>query len=165
MKQGRRRRADGSIRLKKAYRERLEALLRGNEVTARVRARARILLLSDKMWDRASITEATGASGSTVGRVRRRYVDEGLKSALGERPRPGARPKLSERQTQQIIAVVCTDPPEGFARWSVRLLTAEIHRRGLVDSPVSRERIRLVLRDHDLKPWREKNVVRSEAYG
>ena len=109
--------------------------------------------------------EAAGTSTSTISRVRSQYIAEGLDEALSEKPRPGAARKLSDRQVQRIIAVACTDPPEGFARWSVRLLTEEVHRRGLVGAGVSRERIRLVLRDHDLKPWREKNVVRPGTHG
>lgn len=119
-----------------------------------------ILLLSDKGWSRVAIAEATLASVSTVGRVRQQYGDDGLDAALGELPRSGTPPKLTPRQEQEVVAVACSSPPEGFARWSLRLLTEEVHRRGIVES-VSRELIRLVLHDHDLKPWLEKNVVRS----
>jgi hypothetical protein len=59
---------------------------------------------------------------------------------------------------QQLVALACTDPPTGFARWSVRLLTKEAVSKGIVPK-VGRERIRLVLREHGIKPWREKNVV------
>ena len=156
-----RQRQDGSIRLGTANRLRLEDFLRRNDITARERARAQILLLSDRGWDRASIVEAACTSTSTISRIRRQYIDDGLGLALKEKPRPGAKPKLTARQEQAVIAIACTDPPEGFARWSVRLLTAEVHKRKLVGDGVSRERIRLVLRDHDLKPWREKNVVCS----
>lgn len=161
--QQRRRRKDGTIRLDAGQRKRLKKMLRGNEMSARVRVRVQILLLSDLGWSIGSIVDAASTSTSTIGRVRRRYVDEGLDSALSERPRPGAARKLSTAQVQKIIAIACTDPPEGFARWSVRLLAEEVGRRGLSDVPIGRECIRLVLRDHDLKPWREKNVVRSKA--
>jgi putative transposase len=127
-----------------------------------VKARARILLLSDRKWNRPSIAEATGTSISTVGRVRTAYCEAGLEAALFERPRPGAATKLSDRQRQKVIALVCSDAPEGFARWSVRLLTEEVIRSGIAES-LSRETIRLLLRDHGLKPWREKNVVHSKA--
>ncbi len=150
------------IRLRKSRREELERLIRGRDATARERVRARILLLSHAGWDRPSIAEATGSSTSTVGRVRRQYCQEGLAEALKEKPRPGARPKLSVRQEQEIAALACTSPPKGFARWSIRLLTEEAIRRRICE-PVSHERIRIVLRDHDLKPWREKNVVYSDA--
>jgi len=148
--------------LKAAESDELKQLLRGEEASPRVRVRAQILLLSHEGWDRIAIATATNSSTSTVGRVRSRFCEEGLKSALSERPRPGVRPKLSAQEEQRVVALACTDPPDGFARWSVRLLTAEAIRQGLVPK-VSRERIRVVLQEHDIKPWREKNVVHSSS--
>jgi putative transposase len=55
--------------------------------------------------------------------------------------------------------MVCSDPPEGRARWRVRLVAEEAVKRKLVPA-VGRETIRILLLHHDLKPWREKNVVR-----
>ena len=69
--------------------------------------------------------------------------------------RPGKAPALEQRQSQQIIAVACSPPPEGRARWTVRLLTEEVIKRKLVPR-VGRETIRVLLASHDLKPWREK---------
>lgn len=155
-------RTERTIRLKARERRALEELLRGREPSARVRVRARVLLLSHEDWDRESIATATGSSTSTVGRVRRRYCEEGLKAALSERSRPGGLPKLNDREKQRVVALACTDPPEGFARWSVRLLTSEATRRGMIPK-VSRERIRLVLHEHGIKPWREKNVVHPSS--
>lgn len=155
-------RMERTIRLKARERRELERLLRGPESSARVRVRARVLLLSHEGWDRDSIATATSSSTSTVGRVRRRYCEEGLKSALSERPRPGARPRLDTQQEQRLVALACTDPPKGFARWSIRLLTSEAIRRKIVPK-VSREPIRLVLHEHGIKPWREKNVVHPSS--
>jgi transposase len=152
---------DGIIRLGIRHRRQLEGILSSNGISVRVRVRAQILLLSDEGWDRESIVSAARTSTSTISRVRMQYINEGLDAALSEKPRPGAVPKLNAGQIQSIIAVACTEPPQGFARWSVRLLTEEVHSRGLADPGVSRERIRLILRDHDIKPWREKNVVRA----
>jgi hypothetical protein len=61
-----------------------------------------------------------------------------------------------------VVALACSSPPEGFACWSIRLLAEETVRRNIVPS-VGRETIRMLLQSHGLKPWREKNVVRSEA--
>ena len=156
------RRADRSIQLKARERRELEQLLRGRKPSARVRVRARVLLLSHEDWDRDSIATATGSSTSTVGRVRRRCCEEGLKAALSERPRPGGDSKLTAEEGQRVVALACTDPPNGFARWSLRLLTSEAIRRGIVPK-VSREPIRLVLHEHGIKPWREKNVVHPSS--
>jgi hypothetical protein len=58
--------------------------------------------------------------------------------------------------------MVCADPPDGAARWTVRLITDQAVKRKLVDQ-VGRETIRVLLQSHDLKPWREKNVVSRDA--
>jgi hypothetical protein len=71
-------------------------------------------------------------------------------------------PRLQESQKQRIIAMVCSDPPEGRARWTVRLVAEEAIKRRLVPS-VGRETIRVLLLHHDLKPWRETNVVRGRT--
>jgi transposase len=92
-----------------------------------------------------------------------RYVAAGLEQALYDRPRPGAAPILEDSQRQRIIAMVCSAPPAGRARWTVRLVAEEAVKRKLVPQ-VGRETIRLLLLSHDLKPWREKNVVRGRSH-
>jgi transposase len=89
-----------------------------------------------------------------------RYQRGGLGAALHEKQRPGAATILDQGQKQRIIAMVCSEPPEGRARWTVRLVVQEAVKRKLVPR-VGRETIRILLLDHDLKPWREKNVVRG----
>jgi len=102
----------------------------------------------------------TGVAAKTVRAIGRRYEEEGLESALHEKPRPGQPRVLDGSRSQRIIAMVCGPPPPGQARWSVRLITEEAVKRRLVP-PVGRESIRILLRNHDLKPWREKKLVRS----
>lgn len=92
--------------------------------------------------------------------IAHRYEEGGLDRALYEKQRPGAAPLMSASEKQRIIAMVCADPPEGRARWTVRLIAEEAVRRKLVPR-AGRETIRILLESHDLKPWREKNVVRS----
>jgi hypothetical protein len=81
---------------------------------------------------------------------------------LYERQRPGATPLLTTVERQRIIAMVCSDPPEGQARWTVRLVAEQAVKRKLVPK-VGRETVRVLLESHDLKPWREKNVVRGRT--
>lgn len=107
----------------------------------------------------ASIVELTPQS---VRKIAHRYLSGGLDAALFERPRPGACEVLDEAQKQRIVAMVCSDPPEGHARWTVRLITEQAVKRKLVPR-VGRETIRILLQSHDLKPWREKNVVRGRS--
>jgi putative transposase len=94
--------------------------------------------------------------------IAHRYAQGGVERALYEKQRPGATPRLSAAEKQRIIAMVCSDPPEGRARWTVRLIVEEAVKRKLVPR-AGRETIRILLQDHDLKPWREKNVVRRRT--
>ena len=75
--------------------------------------------------------------------------------------RPGKQPALDKTQQQKVVALACGPPPPGQARWTaVRVLAAEAKKRKIVKG-IGRESIRIALQDHDLKPWREKNVVRG----
>ena len=82
-----------------------------------------------------------------------------MQRALWDAPRPGKVPALNDKQKQQVVAMVCGPAPEGLDRWTIRLLAEEAVHRKIVPK-VGRETIRIVLKDHALKPWREKNVVR-----
>ncbi len=90
------------------------------------------------------------------------YEEGGLERALYQQQRPGADALLEDNQNKRIIAMVCSDPPEGFGRWTVRWVAEEAVKRRLV-ARVGRETIRILLLSHDLKPWREKNVVRGRT--
>jgi transposase len=98
----------------------------------------------------------------TVRDIGKRYLEGGVDRALYERPRQGAKSILSVSEQQRIIAMACSDAPDGRARWTVRLIAAEAIKRKLVPK-VGRETIRILLESHDLKPWREKNVVRGRT--
>jgi putative transposase len=97
-----------------------------------------------------------------IRKIGHRYRQGGLPGALYEKQRPGAATLLEDHQKQRIIAMVCSDPPAGRARWTVRLVAEEAVKRRLVPR-VGRETIRVLLLHHDFKPWREKNVVRGRT--
>jgi putative transposase len=99
-------------------------------------------------------------TAKAVRSIAHRYEWEGLDRALYDKARPGAKALLSDSEKQRIIAMVCSDPPEGRGRWTIRLIVEEAIKRKLVPQ-AGRETIRILLQSHDLKPWREKNVVRS----
>jgi transposase len=101
-------------------------------------------------------------TAQAIRNIGRRYQQGGLESALFEKQRPGAAAVLDDSHKQRIIAMVCSDPPEGCARWTVRLVAQEAVKRKLIPR-VGRETIRILLLTHDLKPWREKNVVRGRT--
>jgi transposase len=134
-----------------------DLLSKGRE-SARVLRRASILRQLDVGQRVAQVAENTGVAAKTVRAIARRYEEEGLDSALYERLRPGTKRVLDTGQSQRIVAMVCGPPPEGRARWSVRLIAEEAAKRKLAP-PVSRETVRMLLESHDLKPWREKKLV------
>jgi transposase len=101
-------------------------------------------------------------SPQAVRRVAHRYLQGGLDLALYERQGRGSKELLDPSEKQRVIAMACSNPPAGQARWTVRLIAEEAVKRKLVPR-VGRETIRVLLSSHDLKPWREKNVVHSEA--
>jgi hypothetical protein len=104
--------------------------------------------------------KAVGGYHREVSRVGKRYLADGLQAALSDDARPGGARKLDSIEEAAIVALVCGPPPEGNARWTIRLTTAEVMKRGIVRR-VGRETIRETLANHELKPWREKNVVRA----
>jgi transposase len=128
--------------------------------SSRVLRRASILRQLDHGQKAAQVAISVGVAAKTVRAVARRYEEEGLESALYEKPRPGKQRALDVNQSQRIIAMVCSPPPQGIARWSVRLIASEAVKRKLTPR-VGRETIRILLQSHELKPWREKNVVRG----
>jgi transposase len=73
-----------------------------------------------------------GVASKTVRAIARRDEEEGLEPALYEKPRPGQRRRLDAGQSQRIIAMVCSPPPRGQARWSVQLIAQEAVKRKLV---------------------------------
>jgi hypothetical protein len=97
-----------------------------------------------------------------VRRVGWRYLKGGLAEALGEEARPKQARLLDARKEAAIVAMVCAPPPPGRSRWTLTLIAEEATRRGIV-AKVGRETIHRMLARHELKPWREKNVVRPEA--
>jgi putative transposase len=138
----------------------LRKLLHGGVQQVRVVLRAIALLQLAKGVSAPRIAAMVPMTPQAIRKVGHRYEQGGMERALYEKGRPGAASLLEDSQKQRIIAMVCSDPPEGFARWTVRLVAEEAVKRRLVPR-VGRETIRILLLSHDLKPWREKNVVRG----
>jgi putative transposase len=132
----------------------LRKLVSGGVQQVRVVLRALALL---QLAKGGTAPRIAGVIPLTVRNIGRRYQQGGLERALYERQRPGAAEVLDDSQKQRLIAMVCSSPPEGRARWTVRLVAQEAVKRKLVPR-VGRETIRILLLSHDLKPWREKNV-------
>jgi transposase len=135
----------------------LTRLLSGGVQQVRVVLRALALLQLAKGASAPRIADVVPLTAQAIRKVGHRYEHGGLESALYEKRRPGAMAVLDDSQKQRIIAMVCGTPPQGRARWTVRLVAQEAVKRKLVPR-VGRETIRILLLSHDLKPWREKNV-------
>jgi transposase len=146
------------VHLRTKDRRQVAGMLTKGRESARVLRRASILGQLDRGQKAAQVAASLGVAAKTVRAVARRYEEQGLESALYEKPRPGKQRALDVGQSQRFIALVCGSPPKGMARWSVRLIANEAVKRKLVPQ-VGRETIRILLQSHELKPWREKKLV------
>ena len=129
------------VELSESERTQLKELVRGGTVSARKLKRALILLNADEGLTDMEIAVALKIGLSTVGRVRTRYVKEGLKSALSERARPGQRRKLNGKQEAHLVAIACSEPPAGHTHWTLRLLADKVVQLGFAED-ISLETVR-----------------------
>jgi len=133
-------------------RDRLTGLVSAGKRSALTITRARILLKADQAdggpaWDDARIAEALDCGLRTVERVRQRFVERGLEPALGRKPqdRPSRERKLDGAAEARLIALACSAPPDGRARWTLKLLADRLAELEVIDS-VSDETVRRVLK-------------------
>jgi DNA-binding transcriptional ArsR family regulator len=138
--------------LSETEREELKQLIAAGTAPARKLTHARILLKADQSpegpgWVDEAIAEAVETSQPTVSRVRKRYFEEGLEAALNRRP-PNReyRRKLDGEQEARLIALACSEPPEGQARWSLRLLADKLVELEIVEEEVSYQTVRRTLK-------------------
>ena len=106
----------------------------------------------------SEVAALVGLTGKAIRALARRYREGGLERAVYEKTRPGKQRLLDPSTEQRIVAMVCGAPPSGRARWSVRLIAEQAIQRKIVPK-LGRETLRVLLESHELKPWREKNVV------
>jgi len=127
-------------------RETLRALISSGTERARKLTHARILLKADAGWQDQEISEALDVGTATVERVRQRFVVEGLEAALNRRPptREYLR-KLDGEGEAHLTTLACSKPPEGYQRWSLRLLADKMVELEYIDS-VSHETVRQTLK-------------------
>ncbi len=142
------------VRLSAAERQKLSKLVKTGEAAAYKRQRAQILLKADigpegpGLKD-IEIAKSVEVSDRTVERTRQRLVEEGLEKALEREVRKRSRaPRLDGDQEAYLIALACSEPPEGYKRWNLRLLAKTMVELSYVDS-VSSETVRLVLKKRD----------------
>jgi transposase len=133
------------VSLTERDREQLLNIARRGKSSARKVKRSLILCKADEGLSDQQIAEALLVGASTVSRVRRRFVEEGLESALNERARPGQRRKLDGKQEAHLVAVACSQAPAGHAHWTLRLLADKVVELELADS-IAPETVRQVLK-------------------
>jgi Homeodomain-like domain len=146
------------VTLTQDERDSLRKLVSTGKGAARKLMHARVLLLADASSEGPGkkdedIREATGASLSTIGRVRQQFVEESLETALVPRPappRPG-KVKIQGDIEKQLITIACDDPPAGRCRWTLQLLADQLVQLELVDE-VSRETVRQALKKTTFSP-------------
>jgi len=128
------------VKLSGEEREQLEALLGKGKSPAQRLLKARILLKADvsragEGWSDSRIVKALETSPSMVCRVRKQLVEEGLEAALSRKPRatPAVARIFDGEKEARLIALACSKPPKGRARWTLRLLENKVVELGIVD--------------------------------
>lgn len=146
------------VRLGGEERERLEALIRKGKSPAQRLLKARILLKADiseagEGWSDRQIIAALETSASMVYRVRKQLVEEGLEAVLSrkQRARPAVSPIFDGEKEAKLIALACSKPPKGRARWTLRLLEKKVVELNIVDR-ASDSTIGRVLKKHSETP-------------
>ena len=128
------------VKLSAEERERLEAVINSGKRSAQLITKARIVLKADTSdagdgWTDREIAAALDTSVNTVGSARRQLVEEGFEAALERKYNPNsARPRIFDGATEaKPIALACSPAPEGFARWSLRLLEEKVVELNIVE--------------------------------
>jgi transposase len=142
------------VTLTQDERSELAALLNGGKQPTRKLKPAQTLLAADAGVSDEDIAASVGVGGSTVYRTKRRFVEGNLERALSEEPRPGAGRKLTGKEEALLVAIACSSPPAGRARWTLELL-ADAMVKLTAHERVSRETVRRRLAENHLKPWRK----------
>ena len=128
------------VKLSAEERDRLEAMVRAGKNSAQILTRARILLKADvsdagEGWSDSAIAAALDTSINNVARTRQQLVEEGFEATLKRKYNPNsARPRIFDGAAEaKLIALACSPAPEGFARWSLRLLEEKVVELNIVD--------------------------------
>jgi hypothetical protein len=128
------------VRLSAQERERLETMVRAGKTSAQILTRARILLKADasdagEAWSDSAIAAALDTSVNNVARTRQQLVEEGFEATLKRKYNPNsARPRIFDGEREaKLIALACSPPPAGRARWTLQLLEERVVELQIVD--------------------------------
>ena len=121
-----------------------DIIKKGSEKSRKI-TRCRILLLCHENKSRTLIASMLSVDANTISNICRRYLEEGLESALNEKPRSGAPSIFDGKLKAKITALACSEPPEGHSQWSLRLLSDKAVELDLVES-ISHTQINTILK-------------------
>ena len=133
------------VSLDEDERQHLTELTTKGQTKARRLKRAQILLLADQGKTDQHIKDALAVSIPTIERIRKRFVLEGLEQALSEKPRKGKEPILDGKKEAHLVALACSDAPEGQGQWTMQLLADRLVELDIVET-ISRETVRRTLK-------------------
>jgi transposase len=139
------------VHLLEVERKKLLAIISRGRNKAVVIQRAHILLKVDEGKPDAEISQLLYVSDQTIRRTRIRFAQDGLQAALEDKPHPAPGSELDEKQEARVIALACSEPPAGRARWTLELLTQEALKDGIV-AHISPETVRLLLKKTNSNP-------------
>jgi len=137
------------VHLSAPERKKLLCIVSKGQNKAAVIRRAHLLLKVDEGKTDAEISQMLYISEQTIRRTRLRYAQEGLQAALEDKPHPQPAPKLNETQEARLVAMVCSSPPAGRARWTLELLVKQLIEEG-VTAHIAPETVRLLLKKTNL---------------
>lgn len=151
------------IRLTKKDRKIIQGLLHSGSHPARVLKRANILLKANSGMKDVDIGEHLDCSFVHVATIRQRYCTQGLHRALYDAPRSGKPAIFTGKDEAKIVALACSQSPDGTSRWTLKLLAEEAVKQKIVPD-ISPQTVWLMLERQNTKPWLKKNVVRSKTH-
>jgi transposase len=142
------------VELSKSDRKKIKMVLRSKKMPMESKKRAQILQDLDetdgnKPEPTKKIASKRGVSENTVIKTRREFCEEGIDASLFRRKRgtPPVAAKVTGEVEAHIITLACSEPPKGFARWSMQMIADKIVLNGVIES-ISDETVRLVLKKH-----------------
>jgi len=144
------------IELSETERRELEAIVKTGQQAARVRGRAQTLLWSDAGKSDLEIAQLHGITPLTVATTRENWVKT---KRLTDKPKRGREKKLDGKQEAFLVALACSDAPDGRESWTMQLLADRIVELKVVDAPISDETVRRTLKKMNCNPGAKNNGV------
>lgn len=133
------------VKLSQEERRTLQEMISSGRHSAKKILRARVLLKTDDGWSDRKTAEALEVHVITIERMRQQFVEEGFESIMNHKSQRKYPRKLDGKQEAQLTTIACSQPPEGRARWTLRLLADRMVQLDYIES-VSHETVRQVLK-------------------